>query len=353
VSGPHSLRPETIGWSSHATTPFHDPVARELPPSVDRDTYVAGHPHVPAYQQHTIQGCHVRAAEGSPRFGFDQDLECQTPHGRWFFPQPGRLALGSLEGLLGLATQQRRGLARVVGEVRELLGQLRIFGAQRRQERVAHAHPQVGRIEVAGIVRLREAGPRGVLVHLGATTVDQRTHHAVGSSGCDGAQSLDARPAQQAREHRLGLIVERVSDGDTLRSVRCGTSCEGRIAGVARSGLPRGTSLQLDAQRHERDHERGREPTGDRDLFGGLGAKAMVDRSRGQSAAVIVTERVEHVQQDLRVRSTRAGDQDVGGALKQGALVQRSADAVEKSGPWAQKRPEISETRVDVFCGRL
>jgi hypothetical protein len=73
---------------------------------------------------------------------------------------------------------------------------------------------------------------------------------------------------------------------------------------------------------------------------------------------VLLAQRMQRMKERLRVRPSRARDQHALGAREQAAKLERASDALEeidlrsRRRRVAQKRPETSVSRVEIFCGK-
>ena len=113
----------------------------------------------------------------------------------------------------------------------------------------ADAHAFEAQIGIAGIVcDLAKLFARQT-VNVCAIAIDQRADHPIRSVRVDRTEPMQARTSNQPKEHRLGLVVSRMPNGDP-RGIPLGREPQERlVACFAGSSLQRRAALDRHAQR--------------------------------------------------------------------------------------------------------
>lgn len=226
-------------------------------------------------------------------------------------------------------------LASLVGEAGQVGLDARCLGGQRREEPPPDPGPEEALVRVRGILDAGKLEASHVGPDLLAAAVDQRSDDAIGAARIDPGQPGDARAAEQAREHRLGLVIEGVPHREHGAELRCARQ-QRSVASLARSGLERAAGRDLHGERRERNLEALRERPRDLDVALSVGAQAMVHRRGVQVEPV---ESAEDVEERRRVRASGAPDQDARSPVEQGALPDRLAHAREEHAEdWHETR---------------
>ena len=179
-----------------------------------------------------------------------------------------------------------------------------MYRLERRQQTVAHASPRKASIRIAWVLDDRKTMVRAPRAGLVGGDAEQRPHQVAGDRR-HAERTRPARPARDAKQHRLGLIAGRVPRGDPIKAVVGGdaTSCrQARVARPRLHGRAAGESKMLHPHR-QTELRRGRGDGGR--LACRLGPDAVV---HGQHADRTGVELGEQVHQAHRVGAT--GHQD-------------------------------------------
>lgn len=248
-------------------------------------------------------------------------------------------------------------IASVFGERGKMLYDTWVFSAERRQHNSAHARTQKARVVVAGVGDTRKPMLAEVGADVSARYIDERAYNSVTPPGQDARKPIDPRAAHESVEHGLGLVIERMTDRNTMGALLPRARQKSLITGLARVGLTRRASRHGYAQREERNAERRCEVSGHGHIAVRVGAKAMIDRRSTQAHTQLGRERVKHVQEHLRIRTTRASDEDALALGKQLALSNRAPHLGAHTRGYVRVRgdqnvPESRVTRVEVRAGK-
>lgn len=153
------------------------------------------------------------------------------------------------EESLPLALDELDQVARVIGQLREVPIHVHVLDAQGWQRDVPQANAFVGVVMIAWVgdggqdvtsitteaLRARVArGEVGVDVRAGA--IDQGPHHGVRARRPDAPQPTHPAASQQARQHRLGLVVARVAHGEHVGPHLSTHRVQRLVASLARPG---------------------------------------------------------------------------------------------------------------------
>lgn len=121
----------------------------------------------------------------------------------------------------------------------------------------------------------------------------------------DACKTAQASTPQETKQHRLGLIVLGVADGNRLASACLGVGLKGRVAGIARVALLGGARLNVHAQCLARDAEGLGTSHRLEALERSLGTQLMIDRRCLQRDVEALAERVKRVEQRRRIWPAR------------------------------------------------
>lgn len=199
--------------------------------------------------------------------------------------------------------------ARLVREPSEVSSGPRIDRGEGGEGPVPDASAVVSGVCVGRVDREREPGVGEERLHVGPRRVDERPDHAVAAGRIDPGEPVDPAPSCDAGEHRLGLVVDRVSDGDVARPDPLGEARERCVARFAGGGLDR-APLDPHPQALEGHAEPRGVGCGDVELRRGGGPQTVIDAGRHESQVELGREAREDLEQRRRVGSARGADHD-------------------------------------------
>ncbi len=183
-----------------------------------------------------------------------------------------------------------------------------VAGGQHRQQLVADAVARQRDIGVGGVFHPDAAGRRECGPQLGTRAVEERPDDGV-ADGQHAAQPAGAGAPEEAQQHRLGLVVGGVGDGDDSGAAVQAHPLEERVARVARRYFERdvGGGRQLGHHRvldDAADAQPVAQGTAEGLVAGGLGSQVMVEVGRRRQDDVAVGGQPrQHVQQRHGIRA--------------------------------------------------
>jgi len=180
---------------------------------------------------------------------------------------------------------------------------------ERGQKIVANPASEKPAVTVGGVVDEWQVEGDAIRLNLGPPHAEQRTREAA-LPRIHREKSARRCAAQSSHEHRLGLIVRGVAEGDDLRARGSSTRPKGGVSGPPCSILKRSTPRHVDTQRVKR-HVGTDGDLGWQTRFGRrIGAQAVIDVSHGHAQIAGRREAQKHIEEGHRIGAPAARDQD-------------------------------------------